>query len=133
MFGKHLIFDCNECKGEIKKKEHIQKFIDDLIDLCQMKKMKESLFIEFESNEYNNSRDITGWTILTCISLSNITIHINFISKTIYFELFTCGDLNETLIINLFNFYFKPTTTKKIILNRDARDLYLPFVAPNDF
>ena len=30
-FGKHLIIDANECKGDITNKEHIKNFINDLI------------------------------------------------------------------------------------------------------
>lgn len=128
MFGSELIIDGNECKGDITSKENIQNFIDDLIELSKMKKKGETVFFEFEPNEYNNSRDITGWTCLTCISLSNITIHINFISKSIYFQIFTCGKLKEDLINSLFLNYFQPSTIKKITLKRDAKDLSLSFI-----
>lgn len=129
MFGSHLIIDANECQGDIKDKKHIQNFIDDVCELSKMKKMGDTIFTYFEDNYFNRKNDIVGWTIFQCISLSNITIHINEISKTIYFEIFTCGSLKEDLISVLFNNYFIPKTIKKIKLNRDAIDLKLPFIS----
>jgi hypothetical protein len=35
----------------------------------------------FEDNEYNRERDIVGYSVVQIISLSNITNHINEISK----------------------------------------------------
>lgn len=128
VFGKHLIIDANECEGEIRDKQHIQNFINDLCELSKMKKMGETQFIYFEDNDYNRCRDIVGWTITQVISLSNITIHINEISRTIYFDLFTCSEIKEDLIETLFKSYFRPKQIKKIILQRDAINNSLPFV-----
>lgn len=128
VFGKHLIIDANECEGEIRDKQHIQNFINDLCELSKMKKKGETQFIYFEDNDYNRCRDIVGWTITQVISLSNITIHINEISRTIYFDFFTCSEIKEDLINVLFQSYFRPKQIKKIILNRDAINNLLPFV-----
>lgn len=128
VFGQHLIIDACKCQGEIRDRKHIQNFIDDLCELSKMKKMGETQFIYFEDNDYNRCRDIVGWTITQIISLSNITIHINEISRTIYFDFFTCGKLKEDLINVLFQNYFKPEQIKKIILQRDAFNNSLPFV-----
>ena len=128
VFGKHLIIDANECEGEIKDKEHIQNFIDDLCELSKMKKKGDTIFTYFEDNDYNRSRDIVGWTVIQVISLSNITIHINEISRTIYFDFFTCGEIKENLINILFQNYFKPKEIKKIKLQRDAINNLSPFV-----
>lgn len=128
VFGKHLIIDANECEGEIRDKQHIQNFINDLCELSKMKKKGETQFIYFEDNDYNRYRDIVGWTITQVISLSNITIHINELSRTIYFDFFTCGEIKEDLINVLFQNYFRPKQIKKIILNRDAINNSHPFV-----
>ncbi len=129
VFGKELIIDGNQCQGEIRDRKHIQNFIDDLCELTKMKKKGETIFTYFEDNDYNRVRDIVGWTILQVITLSNITIHINEISRTIYFQIFSCGDIKEDLINVLFQNYFKPKTIKTIKINRDAIDLNLPFVS----
>lgn len=127
-FGKHLIIDANDCQGDISNKEHIQNFIDDLCELSHMNKKGETIFEFFPPSKFNIEKDIYGWSVVQIISLSNITIHINFISRTIYLDFFTCGIIKKDLIHSLFLTYFKPKNIKKIILNRDAIDLNLPFI-----
>ena len=120
-FGTHLIIDCDKCEGKLNDKQHIQEFIDKLVELMKMKKMGDTAFIYFENNEYNQERDIVGYTVFQCISLSNITMHINEISKTIYLDVFSCSELDDIEIALLFSDYFKPTKMKKQRLIRDAR------------
>lgn len=128
VFGHHLIIDANECSGEIRNIEKIRDFIDDLCEIGQMQKKGDLIIEEFEENQFNINNDLVGYSIVQIISLSNITIHINFISRTIYFDFFTCGKIKEGLIVALFKNYFNPKTIKKIIINRDAINLKLPFV-----
>lgn len=127
-FGKHFIIDANLCCEEnIKNLEKIKNFIDDLCHIGKMDKKGELIVEVFPENKFNIDNDLVGYSIVQIISLSNITLHINFISRTIYFDFFTCGALKTDLIINLFNNYFNPKTIKKIILQRDAINLKLPF------
>lgn len=128
VFGHHLIIDANECSGEIRSIKKITDFIDDLCEIGQMQKKGDLIIEEFEENQFNINNDLVGYSIVQIISLSNITIHINFISRTIYFDFFTCGKIKEGLIVALFKNYFYPKTIKKIIINRDAINLKLPFV-----
>jgi len=124
VFGSHLILDANNCDEEkIKDLENINDFIAGLCELGNMKR-KGNLIVEvFEDNEFNREKDIVGYSVVQIISLSNITIHINFISKTVYLDFFTCGDLFDSKVIKLFQNYFKPEITKKIIIYRDATDI----------
>lgn len=128
-FGKHLIIDANLCCEEnIKNLEKIKNFINDLCEIGKMDKKGELIVEVFPENKFNIENDLVGYSIVQIISLSNITLHINFISRTIYFDFFTCGALKTDLIINLFNNYFNPKTIKKIILQRDAINKNLPFI-----
>jgi S-adenosylmethionine/arginine decarboxylase-like enzyme len=124
VFGSHLILDANNCDEEkIKDIDNIEEFIYDLCELGNMTR-KGNLIIEvFEDNKFNREKDIVGYSVVQIISLSNITIHINFISKTVYLDFFTCGELNDSKVIKLFQNYFKPEITKKIIIYRDATDI----------
>jgi S-adenosylmethionine/arginine decarboxylase-like enzyme len=119
-FGRELILDMKDCLGNITSKEHIQIFIDTLISKIGMQKKGDTIFEYFEDNQYNRERDIVGYSIVQIISLSNITIHINEISKSVYFNLFTCGDLNELKVVLLVSNYFLPSKMKKQIITRDA-------------
>lgn len=120
-FGVHYILDADDCKGEIKDRKHIQDFIDTLVSKLGMKKQGETVFEYFEDNDYNRERDIVGWSVVQIISLSNITIHINEISRTIYLDVFTCGELDDLTVSLLFSDFFKATKMKKQIIYRDAR------------
>jgi S-adenosylmethionine/arginine decarboxylase-like enzyme len=124
VFGSHLILDANNCDEEkIKDLENINNFIEGLCELGNMKRKGNLIVEEFEDNEFNREKDIVGYSVVQIISLSNITIHINFISKTVYLDFFTCGDLFDSKVIKLFQNYFKPEITKKIIIYRDATDV----------
>ena len=120
-FGSHLIVDADCCEGNITDKNHIQEFINQLVAKLGMKKMGDTQFIYFEDNSYNRERDIVGYSVFQCISLSSIVIHINEISKTMYFDCFTCSELNESDVILLFSDFFKAQKIKKQMIVRDAR------------
>lgn len=120
-FGKELILDCDDCQGNITSKDIIQEFIDILVKELDMKKKGETIFEYFENTDYNRERDIVGYSVVQIISLSNITLHINEISKTVYLNLFTCGNMNQDKVVFLFNNYFRPMKVKKQILIRDAK------------
>lgn len=117
-FGYHLMIDADNCEGDIKSKEHIQNFVNQLVNEMGMKKMGDTNFIYFENNEYNAERDIVGYTVFQCISLSNITIHINEISKTIYLDVFSCSTSDDIHLALLFIDYFIPKKIKKKINQR---------------
>ncbi len=122
-FGKHFIIDADDCLGELKERKHIQEFIDVLVSKLDMKKKGETVFEYFEDNDYNRERDIVGWSVVQIISLSSIVIHINEISRTLYLDVFTCGDLDELMVTLLLSEYFRPKKIKKQMITRDARKL----------
>jgi len=123
IFGRELIIEMKDCLGNITSKEHIQIFIDTLISKIGMQKKGETIFEYFEDNDYNRERDIVGYSIVQIISLSNITIHINEISKSVYFNLFTCGDLDELKVVLIVSDFFLPLKMNKKIIIRDALSL----------
>lgn len=127
-WGRHLIIDANECDGDIENIKHINDFINDLCEIGKMEKKGDLIVEVFEKTPFNIRNDLVGYSIVQIISLSNITLHINFISKTIYLDFFTCGKIQEDLISCLFTNYFNPKTIKKIILKRDAINLDLDFI-----
>ena len=114
-FGYHLILDSIVESNKLNDREYIQKFIDELVSKLGMKKKGETIFEYFEDNDYNRERDIVGRSVVQIISLSNITIHINEISRTIYLDIFTCGDLDDLKVTLLFSDYFKAKKIKKTI------------------
>jgi S-adenosylmethionine/arginine decarboxylase-like enzyme len=121
IFGQELLMDAYNCQKYLNNKDYIQLFIDELVLKSNMKKKGETIFEYFEDNEYNRERDIVGYSVVQIISLSNITLHINEISKSIYLNFFTCGELNDELVVKIFKDYFDPEHFRVSIVERDAR------------
>lgn len=121
IFGQELLLDAYNCQGFLNKKEYIQLFIDELVLKTGMKKKGKTIFEWFEDNEYNRERDIVGYSVVQIISLSNITLHINEISKSIYLNFFTCSNLDDELVVKIFKNYFKPEHFRISIVERDAK------------
>ena len=121
IFGQELLLDAYNCQGNINNKNYIQLFIDELVLKSGMKKKGNTIFEYFEDNEYNRERDIVGYSVIQVITLSNITLHINEISKSIYLNFFTCGNLFSDLVVDIFKKYFDPDHFRISILERDAK------------
>lgn len=121
IFGNELLLDAYNCQKYLNKKEYIQLFIDELVLKTGMKKKGKTIFEYFEDNEYNRERDIVGYSVVQIISLSNITLHINEISKSVYLNFFTCGELNDELVVKIFKNYFDPEHFRISIVERDAK------------
>lgn len=123
VFGKELIVDLDNCKVDLSDINGINDLINEMCHIGNMTKKGNPLIEYFEDNEFNRDRDIVGYSICQVISLSNITFHLNDISRTVYINFFTCGDLkiDETMevIIN----YFKPEKNKFIVITRDAKTI----------
>jgi len=120
-FGVILMIDADQCEGNITNKEHIQAFIDTLVEKMGMTKKGDTIYQYFPDNDFNRENDLIGHSVVQIISLSNITLHINEISKTIYLDIFTCGSLDDTEVSLLFSDFFKPRKVKKQRFIRDAK------------
>ena len=121
IFGRELLMDAYNCQSYLDKKEYIQLFIDELVLKTNMKKKNKTIFEYFEKTDYNVERDIVGFSVVQIISLSNITLHINEISKSVYLNYFTCGELNDELVVKIFKNYFDPEHFRISIVERDAK------------
>ena len=121
IFGSELLLDAYNCQGYLNKKEYIQLFIDELVLKTGMKKKGKTIFEYFEDNEFNRERDIVGYSVVQIISLSNITLHINEISKSVYLNFFTCSNLDDKLVVDIFKNYFNPEHFRISIVERDAK------------
>ena len=70
-FGVHLMIDANNCNGYITNRNHIQKFIDVLVEALGMNKKGETVFEWFDYNECNIERDIVEWSVTLKETLSS--------------------------------------------------------------
>jgi len=119
MFGKELILDLDSCDYNlITNKENIQKFIDELCSIHKMNKVGETIYEYFEPTEFNIKNNIVGYSVIQIISLSSITIHICDISRNVYLNFFTCGDIKSKETFNLIKKHFNPIIINKKIVKR---------------
>lgn len=113
-FGSLLIFDLKEVSGDTTDKITLNHFINTLVyDIMEMSIIGTPQFEYFPYNAYNIQRNLVGYSITTIISLSSITIHICDIPKTAYIDIFTCCEIDNTIIDkieSLIREVFKPTT-----------------------
>ncbi len=119
--GEELIIDARDCQGILDNKEIIEKFINELCLLCDMKKVGNMVAEYFPYNPYNIENDLCGYTIVQVISVSSITIHIAEISKTVYFNFHTCKYLPDDKVVELFKSYFQPKALRRRLVNRDLK------------
>ena len=123
VFGRELFIDLDDCNGDLTNINDINKLIDDICLIGGMSRKGKPLIEYFPDNDYNHSLDITGYSICQIISLSNITFHINEISKTVYINYFTCGDLKVDETLEVIRNFFKPKKDKFMIVTRDAKTI----------
>jgi len=121
VFGFELFVDLDDCGGDICDIKSLNKLIDDICLIGGMTRKGDPLIEYFPDDDFNRERDIVGYSICQIISLSNITFHINEISKTVYINYFTCGDMKVNETLEVIREYFKPTREKFMIVTRDAK------------
>lgn len=123
VFGHHLVIDLDDCKGDITNIANLNLLIDDICFIGNMTRKGEPLIEYFPDDDYNRQRDIVGYSICQIISLSNITFHINEISRTVYIDYFTCGNINIDKTMDIILSYFKPKKNKFMTITRDAKTI----------
>ena len=107
--GHHLMLDCAKCQKKLIKNEtNIKNFIDEVVNIIDMKKLG-NIHIE---NLQTGPINLRGISVVQLINTSSIVAH--FVQKTgnAYLDVFSCKSFNNNDIISCFEKYFKP---KKII------------------
>ena len=121
MWGYEYIADCSYCNyDKIHSLENIQCFIDELCQRTYMTKMGPLHYHYLEDNEYNKSKDITGYSVCQFIQTSSIVLHLCEESRNMYINFFSCKPFNNNLVKGLIRIYFEPDTIRDFYLSRDA-------------
>lgn len=122
-FGSLLIWDLKDClTNHLNDKTILQYFINNIINIMNMKAVGNSIFEYFEPNEFNIENDLVGYSITQIISMSSITIHICEGSRNVYIDVFTCCNINDDIlkkINNLIEYIFNPNTINHKIIERN--------------
>jgi S-adenosylmethionine/arginine decarboxylase-like enzyme len=115
-WGYHIMLDCADCDLEkIKDKDNIQLFVDTLVDRVNMKTHGNTIIenlLEGTDNE--------GYSVLQMITTSNISCHFVNNTRDAYVDLFSCKHFEAEVVIATVNEFFKPTSLKINLIERQA-------------
>ncbi len=120
-WGKHLILNGCCCdRNKINDKDNIIKFIKELCNITDMKRIGDVIFYEVEKSPENDRDDLTGLTAFQMIKTSNITIHFCAPSASLYLDFFSCKDYNHEEVKFLIKDYFNPHVMEYNVILRDT-------------
>lgn len=125
-WGKHLIIDARGGNiTAISSKEHIAKFVDELVVAIDMVKYGPLWIERFATHDPVKA----GISFCQMIETSNITAHFCEIDGSFYLDLFSCKDYDVETVEDLIADYFEPNDMSVRIVDRDAATFPIDFEA----
>jgi len=117
-WGKHLLIDAKAGSiPAISSKEHIAKFVDDLVIEIDMIKYGPLWIERFATHDPVKS----GISFVQMIETSNITGHLVDADGDFYIDIFSCKDYKVDDVLDLVQEYFNPKSVSYKVVNRDAK------------
>jgi hypothetical protein len=114
-WGHHLILDCAGCNNNIKNKEQITLFVQDLITKINMTAVGDPVIEHLLTGEINQ-----GYSVMQLITTSNITAHFVEQDHSAYIDVFSCKQFDIELAKSVVSTHFEPCTIKQTFLRRQA-------------
>jgi S-adenosylmethionine/arginine decarboxylase-like enzyme len=119
-WGKHLIIDARAGSiPAVTSKEHIAKFVDELVVKIDMVKYGPLWIERFATHDPVKA----GISFIQMIETSNITGHFVDHDGDFYLDIFSCKDYDENEVINLVREYFEPQDIGAEVFLRDAKKI----------
>ena len=104
-WGKHLIIDAeNGNISKITDKDHIAKFVDNLIEKIDMVKYGPLWIERFATHDVNKA----GISFVQMIETSNVTGHFVEKNGDFYLDIFSCKEFDPIIVLELVDDYFQP-------------------------
>jgi S-adenosylmethionine/arginine decarboxylase-like enzyme len=117
-WGKHIVIDARAGSiPAVTSKEHIAKFVDELVEKIDMVKYGPIWIERFATHDPIKA----GISFIQMIETSNITGHFVDCDGDFYLDIFSCKDYDEDVVIELVNEYFSPQEIDTLTLLRDAK------------
>jgi S-adenosylmethionine/arginine decarboxylase-like enzyme len=117
-WGKHIVIDARAgAIPAITSKDHIAKFVDELVVKIDMIKYGPLWIERFATHDPVKA----GISFIQMIETSNITGHFCETDGDFYLDIFSCKDYDEDVVIDLVYEYFLPENHTSLILLRDAK------------
>jgi S-adenosylmethionine/arginine decarboxylase-like enzyme len=117
MWGKHVIIDMSAGdKERVRSAEHIQSFVETLVDTIGMKAYGPPVLEHFAEHV----PEAAGYSLVQLIETSAITGHFCDRSGDAYIDIFSCRDFQEELAIEVVRRTFRPEHINVVTLARQA-------------
>ena len=102
----------------MKNKEHIQLFVNEVLEKTDMNPMGPTIF---EYADYTDDHaDVAGYTVVQVIITSCLVMHFAEKSKAIYFDFFSCKPYDKEVVKAIATNYFKCEDMSEMYLTRVA-------------
>lgn len=114
-WGYHLILDIKECSiDKATDSEYIANFVKQLVVNINMEPYGNPQVFHFGEG------DLSGWTVMQFIQTSNIMGHFIDHNGDLYFDVFSCKEFDERVVINMIEEWFTPKNIKYEMKKRKA-------------
>lgn len=119
-YGKELILDLDHCDPETFTRESIKQFFDGLCAGIHMEACDLHFWDDLDTPEEEKETEphLVGTSAIQFIKTSNITIHTLDLLKTVYLNVFSCKDFDETIVFDFTKAWFHGQVTRMNILRR---------------
>lgn len=117
VFGTHLIFDMAGVMSQrMDDISYIREFIDELVDALDMQKLG-----VMHAEWLEEPLHLRGWSICQMIHTSSIVAHICSNQRAIYLDVFSCGQVVESVVKQVCTRYWQPRKCRQHTIYRDER------------
>lgn len=101
-FGFETLIDLKNCESDIKDADLIKQYVDELVELIDMKKYGECEIVDFGEDE-----KVAGYSMKQFIETSLISGHFVNATNAAYINIFSCKPYNAQAASEFTNKFFK--------------------------
>jgi len=119
-YGKELILDLHECDPSLFTREMIEKYLESLCSLIDMKRCELHFWDDLETppEQKQTEPHLVGTSAVQFILTSNVTIHTLDKLKAVYINIFSCKDFDEVLAAEFSEKFFKGKIVQEFTMER---------------
>jgi len=111
-WGQHLILNCKNGNDATTDMEKVALFVDDLVQVIDMKKHGEIKIERFGEDK------LVGISFCQFIETSSIVGHLCDVNKNAYFDIFSCKQFHTSKVVECLQKWFDFEAIQQINLNR---------------
>jgi S-adenosylmethionine/arginine decarboxylase-like enzyme len=122
-WGYHLMLDCKELSCEfdlLNDEQYLRDFVKEMLVATDMKPWGEPLIARLTDDDGTFPDALSGFTVVQLLHTSNLTLHICDLTRTLYFDLFSCKRFSQEKAIDVIKKFFDPQGVRVTYLTRHA-------------